>query len=280
MSDYGLFFDSRNGDRKYNASSMEEWLKPFFVSGVFQSQLQVTATTGMTVSLAAGYCNILGKVRCFDEAQTFTLQPASGTTDRVDTIVIERNDGDRQITTKMITGTPGSGATARVWNTSSGVYQLVVAEIAVNHGTTAITQSMITDTRMDSSKCGYVCATVTEIDFTQISAQFDAYFDEFKEDSLEDYTEWSTQTKADFEEWMETEEGAFDTWFDHMKGQLSTDAAGHLQEEIDDQEQRLADIEEMVTNNLYTAAIKDDDGYIVTDDDDTIILGEWSYKEV
>jgi len=32
---YGLFFNSENGDRVYDADSFSEWLKPFFKNGVF-----------------------------------------------------------------------------------------------------------------------------------------------------------------------------------------------------------------------------------------------------
>ena len=61
--DYGYFSNSNNRDRKYNAESFEEWLKPFFNTGIFNGGLQVTAqsTPDMTVKVSAGYANINGK---------------------------------------------------------------------------------------------------------------------------------------------------------------------------------------------------------------------------
>lgn len=211
MSEYAYFYNSENGDRVYDADSFSNWLKKFFTTGVFEGDCQVTALGSMVVNLAPGYANIMGKVKEL-ENQTFTLEPADGSYPRIDTIVIERNDTDRDITAKVVTGelsgnTPAP--TPRVWE--NGVYQLVVAEIYVAAGATEVTQANITDKRSDPDVCGIVAGTVTEMDFSQFTAQFESYFEQFKASNLEE----------------------FDEWFQHMKDQLDTDAAGHLQNEID-----------------------------------------------
>ena len=54
MGAHANFYNSSNGDRVYDASSFEEWLKPFFKSGVFNGELQVTANNNMTVTVATG----------------------------------------------------------------------------------------------------------------------------------------------------------------------------------------------------------------------------------
>jgi hypothetical protein len=221
MSDYGLFFDSVNGDRIYSASSMEEWLKPFFKTGVFSNQLAVTAVTGMQVSISGGYCNVGGKVRFFNETTTMTLDPADGSQTRIDSIVIERDDAERHIILKKVNGVPGGGATPRVWNPQSGVYQLVLALITVEAGDTSITQADIQDKRLDGDWCGTVAATVSEIDFTTISRQFDAFFSEFQTDK----------------------EDEFDTWFEHIQEQLDDNIVANLQHQIDTVDNR-------ITNNV------------------------------
>lgn len=229
MSDYGLFWNSRGGDRLYNADSMEEWLKPFFVTGVFNGHLQVTATSGMGISVSSGYCNINGKVRFFDDATTFTLDAASGTGTRVDTVVIERNNGEREITLKVI---KGASDTPTPPVREGGIYQLVLAQITVGRGVTSITQSDITDTRTSSELCGYVVATVDEINFDQIVSQFTSWFDEYKAHII-----------STFEEEGEIAQEIFNSWFEHVKGQLSTDVAGHLQLEIEAIEAMLGSVE-------------------------------------
>lgn len=211
MSEYAMFYNSENGDRVYDADSFSNWLKKFFTTGVFEGDCQVTALGSMVVNLAPGYANIMGKVKNL-ENQTFTLEPADGSYPRIDTIVIERNDTDRDITAKVIIGELSGNdpvPTPRVWE--NGVYQLVVAEIYVAAGATEVTQASITDKRSDPDVCGIVAGTVTEMDFSQFTAQFESYFEQFKASNLEEFSEW----------------------FEMIKGQLSEDAAGHLQNEID-----------------------------------------------
>lgn len=74
MGQYANFYNSRNGDRVYNADSMSEWLLPFFTTGVFNNCFAVTATgDGMNISVGGGYVNIKGKTKHFEQAQIFTL---------------------------------------------------------------------------------------------------------------------------------------------------------------------------------------------------------------
>ena len=101
---YGLFWNSINSDRTYDADSFAEWLRKFFTTGIFNGEMQVTPSTGMTVSVAPGYANLNGKVRFFDAIQTFTLDPASGSYPRIDTIVVRSDSTNRIITTEYVKG--------------------------------------------------------------------------------------------------------------------------------------------------------------------------------
>ena len=197
---YGLFWNSVDSDRLYDADSFAEWLRKFFTTGVFDGELQVTSAGGMDVSVSAGYANIDGKVRFFDSATKLTLATAGATYPRIDTIVVERNDTDRKITIKAITGTYSANPTATAPVRANNIYQIVLAQIYIAAGATSITQAAITDTRKDTSLCGIVAATIKNPDFGQ----------------------WYAQNEAQFSE-----------WFTGMKDQLTTDAAGNLQTEID-----------------------------------------------
>lgn len=201
-NEYGLFWNSVSSDRLYDADSFSEWLRKFFTTGVFNGELQVLASSGMDVTVQTGYANIDGKVRFFDTATTFTLAPASGTYPRIDTIVVERNDTDREITIKYVQGTySGNTPVPTAPVRAAGVYQIVLAQIYVAVGATEIAQGNITDTRADNTLCGWVVGTVDEIDVEQMTAQ----------------------AQADF-----------NAWYQQMKDQLSEDAAGRLQTEIDE----------------------------------------------
>lgn len=201
--EYGYFFNSSSSDRTYNAESFEKWLKPFFVSGVFTGGLEVVAqdTPDMTVNITAGYANLDGKLGFFPNDSTVSIAVASGVYDRIDTIVLRRDNVNRTVSIEVVTGVASVDPQPTPPTRDVDTYELVLAQILVGTGVTEIGQGDITDTRLDPDLCGYVCAAVQTPDFMDLYDQFTAQFQ---------------------------------TWFDHMKDQLDDDAAGHLQLEIDD----------------------------------------------
>lgn len=195
-NEHGLFWNSQNGDRVYDANDFSEWLKKFYTTGVFNGDLAVTASGGMTVSVSSGYVNIEGKVKFFSTPTTLTIATAGGTYERIDTVVAECNYSDREITVKVVTGAYSASPKATAPVRTAAAYQLVLAEIDVPAGLTEITQKNITDMRTDSSVCGLVTGTVNQIDFSTVEAQFNS-------------------------------------WFESVKGTLDSDAAGNLKNQID-----------------------------------------------
>lgn len=98
------FYNSRDGDRKYNADSMGDWLMPFFTTGVFSNCFQVLAGGGMTISIAggsfdgnAGFVNIKGKVMKQAGAEALDVTVAGGTLPRADSVILRRDDVQRAI---------------------------------------------------------------------------------------------------------------------------------------------------------------------------------------
>lgn len=199
--EYGYFFNSQNSDRKYNADSFETWLRPFFISGVFQGSLQVKAQASpdMTVQVTPGYANLQGKPAHWPDTNNLTLATASGVYNRIDTIVLRRDNTNRAISIEVVTGVASANPQPTAPTRTADIFELVLAQILVGVGVTAITAANISDTRMNSDICGYVAATVEEIDFDQIKAQFDAWLAEFKEGTAEDYAAFVAQLQEDLE---------------------------------------------------------------------------------
>lgn len=199
--EYGYFFNSQNSDRKYNADSFETWLRPFFISGVFQGSLQVKAQASpdMTVQVTPGYANLQGKPAHWPDTNNLTLATASGVYNRIDTIVLRRDNTNRAISIEVVTGVASANPQPTAPTRTADIFELVLAQILVGVGVTAITAANISDTRMNSDICGYVAATVEEIDFDQIKAQFDAWLAEFKEGTAEDYAAFVAQLREDLE---------------------------------------------------------------------------------
>lgn len=223
-----LFYNSQNGDRLYDADSFEHLLKKFFASGVFAGSCQVTASGGMMCSVGDGYANCDGKVRVFDEPTQLTFENAHPTFNRIDTVVIERNDTNREITIKVVKGTAANNPEPTEPVRENGIYQLVLAEVYIAAGATSIAQGAITDKRPYSDVCGYVVNAVQTPDFSELYAQFEEQASHF----------------------VETQEEEFLQWFDEMKDQLSEDAAGNLQNEVDGLDNRLTPLENDAGNKV------------------------------
>ena len=225
---FGLFWNSINADRTYDADSFAEWLRKFFTTGVFNGEMQVVPDSGMVVNVQPGYININGKVKFFDSVQAFTIEPASGVYPRIDTIVVRCDSTNRIITTEYVKGDYSGNApvpTAPV--RTGGIYEVVLAQIQVNAGATQILVNNITDTRADDDLCGWVTSTVEGVPMDQIVSQMQAQFL---------------------------------TWFDHMKDQLDEDAAGHLQQEIDQISAAVTSIGNAVQVHTSDFAINEGEG--------------------
>lgn len=242
---FGLFWDSENGDRTYSAASFEYWLKKFFTSGVFNGDLQVKAKSGMTLEIDPGYANVDGKVKFWNGAFTVTLDAANSTYTRIDTIIIRRDNVNRQIICEKVTGsysadTPQPTAPTR----NSEIYDLVTAQIYVGAGVTEITQSNITDTRPNNELCGYITGTVEELDFSAFTAQFEAYFAEFKRNQMADFQAWEVAQQAAYAAWFSLvqqqqvqDKADWDAWYAALQEELHElpeDTAEYLQIQIDE----------------------------------------------
>ena len=187
--DYGYFFNSNNHDRTYNAESFEEWLRPFFISGVFAGDLQVTAQAepDMTVQVAPGHANVHGKPAYWPESNTMQLATASGVYSRIDTIVLRRDNTNRTISIEVVTGTASASPQPTAPTRNNDIYELVLAQILVGVGVTEIKNANITDKRQDATVCGYVTATVDQMDFNQFKVQFESWVSEYEATAESDY---------------------------------------------------------------------------------------------
>lgn len=119
-------------------------------------------------------------------------------------------------------------------------------------------------------------ATVTQTGFEEYVADLKAEGDEIIETIKTDYRDEITEFEA-------AQEQVFNTWFELIKGQLSSDIAGNLQNQITENGERITLLEYMAQNNDYVAPITTDDGdntAILVDDLGNALIANWKYKEV
>lgn len=163
---YG-FFNSVNGDRKYNADQMSEYFRGIVSQGVFQhldSGMAVSAGTGLSVSVAAGRAIIQDRWIQNSAALNLTISAASETYGRKDAVVIRLDKSSRAISITVKTGTPAASPVAPSMTRNATTYEMALAYVNVAAGASSVT---VTDKRSDSSVCGWASvaqATSGEVD--------------------------------------------------------------------------------------------------------------------
>lgn len=176
---YG-FFNSVDGDRKYDADDIGNYFLKLISDGVFATPataMQVTATSGMTVSVAAGWGFIKCKYINNTAAAQFTLANADVVLNRIDRVVMRLDTANRTMSLAVKQGTAASTPTApALTRVNGGVWELSLAQIYVGAGVTTITQANITDERANTSLCGYVTGLIDQIDTTNLFAQYNNAF--------------------------------------------------------------------------------------------------------
>ncbi len=210
MSESYSFFNSKNHDRKYKAQHWADYFHPLFKSGVFNGDLQVVANGGMRVKIKVGYAWIDGYGYHLTDELTLDLETASGNMNRADSIVIRLDLTNRWVRAFCKTGNYyAKTPTPPAPEITATVHEIVLAHIYTAAGTTEITQAMIEDTRMSDSLCGWVCGTVNEIKFDQITAQFKSF--------MKQYESTLDAKFADLEAYEKSKKIEFDTFQTDLK---------------------------------------------------------------
>lgn len=205
------FFNDVDGDRIYYAEDFAEYFIPFFTNGIFNNGCQVLGNTNdMAVNVSTGRAFINGYRYRNKQSKTLTIENADGVLNRIDNIVIRLDLTNRNISTQVIKGSFLNNPVAPDLTRTSTIYDLRIAKIYIPAGTTEITQDLIEDCRFINSDCGNVISPIKTPDTEQLFIQMQAIFDKFIADST----------------------NGFDTWFDSIKNQLDSDAAGNLQNQI------------------------------------------------
>ena len=168
-------FTSQDGDRKVKTSDFRELFKKYFTNGVFNGTFNVVQSTGMKVILKKGWCNIEGCFGWIDEDIELTIESVSQETTHNIVLRLDDNREVRTINAYVVKGNPNAVEPTR----TETVYELVVARIKTNVTTTSIQQSMIEDTRLNTSLCGLVVSSVQVLDTNTYYDQLQGALDEF-----------------------------------------------------------------------------------------------------
>lgn len=198
------FFNSQNGDRKYNAEQMASIFDGLIKDGVYDTVgeiFAVTPGTGMQVLVGSGRAWFDHTWNNNDASYPLAITAADVSLPRYDAVVLETNHSDTVRTNRLrvVTGTPASNPVKPTMTSSANAKQHPLAYIKVTAGAKAITQSMI-QVVVGTSECPFVTGIID-------TAEIDALFQQ-----------WN---------------GEFNEWFENLKAQLSDNVVANLQGQID-----------------------------------------------
>lgn len=254
MAEQSSFFNAiiNNGvpDRTYKAEVFARFFSSFIGNGVFPNpatNLQVVGLdNNMTVRVKAGLGWINGYFYENTDDLVLSVDNADGVLNRIDRVVLRLDFFNREIRLYIKKGTFATNPIPSVITRDADVYELAIADIRVNAGVISITQSNITDLRLNTELCGIVKGTIEEIDTSEIYSQIQTHM---QETGLE-MNAWVEEAKDFF-----TNE--FNTWFDTIKGALDGDVAGNLLNEINKLKEAINNME------LTSSNVKRPDGSTV-----------------
>lgn len=199
------------GNRAETADFFAKYFSNFVSNGVFarpSTNFQVMAKSGMTVTIKAGCCFINGYMAFdnSDEEHTFVKDSSAHNYYFIQRMYLP----DGTITKTWLTDPDETELPVRTATT----YDLVIAKVTISANVSAVTDSMITDYRYDTSKCGIVTGIIEQLDTSTLATQLNAAAQEFITSAENSLTTW---------------QGTFDQWFEAVKNQLSGDAATALE---------------------------------------------------
>lgn len=206
---YG-FYNSLNGDRKYDSEDISRMFDGILMDGIVGAvgdTFAVNASSGTIVTVASGRAWFNHTWTYNDAPMQIDCKVAPVLSDRYDAIVLEINASSdvRKNSIKVIAGSEAASPTKPTMESSEFVHQYPLAYILRKAGESAISQGNIENT-VGTSECPLCTGVLKTMTTDQILAQWDAQFN---------------------------------TWFESAKDTLSGDVAGNLVVKIDAVEDKL-----------------------------------------
>lgn len=200
---YG-FFNSKNGDRKYDAIDISSIFDGIIEDGVFGTigeQFTVTPGEGLQVIVGSGKAWFHHTWTSNDAPIPLSISGPDITLDRYDAVVLEINNDEsvRANSIKIIEGKSQSQPAKPSLVNTENVHQYALAYVLVQHGSSSISSGDI-EIVVGKSGCPFVTAPLESVSVDQLFLQWEHEFDE---------------------------------WFDNVQSQLEGDIATNLQRQID-----------------------------------------------
>ena len=230
------FFNSLNGDRKYNAEQFSALFDNLITDGVFANvgtAFEVKATPENTITIGIGRAWFNSIWLYNDALYPMVPQEPEVLLNRIDAIVIEinHNEAVRSGQIRWVYGTPSSEPVRPTLTNTDEVHQYPLAYVYRHAGVSDVIQADITN-MIGTSACPYVTGILSTQSIDKVVAQ------------------WESQ---------------FNVWFDGLQTELDGDVAANLANQVLDLQSRFHDLAKdravyEVLQDSTGATIKDSNG--------------------
>lgn len=169
-------------DRASDAADFAELISSFLTSGVFgDGMCTVLSGGGMTATIGEGRFLIEGRFGIIDEPETVEFAVADSSP-RIDTVVLRRDLSGtvNDFVAAVVKGTPSASPVAPALTRDGTIWEIGLADVYIPANSTSVSQSNITDTRLDNNRCGLVAAILTDLDTTTVHMQFYSLLQEMR----------------------------------------------------------------------------------------------------
>ena len=169
------------------------------------------AGNGLMLERDPGFGMVKGHFCYDDEVGQLTIGAAPQQYDRIDRVVMRCNYLQRMVEIVVKTGTEAANPVPPelLRPTAGDYFELCLANVRLTAGQKVITQSCITDTRADSSVCGFITNLVSRIDTAVFFAQLDTFYQEFVDKSNTSYEQFVNMAQTAYDSFLQMMEESY-----------------------------------------------------------------------
>ena len=265
MSVTSGFFNSLNGDRRYNAEQMSSLFNGIINDGVFANigdgfTVKSVGSNNITVGLGRAWFNSAWLLN--DSILPLQAEIPELVLDRYDAVVIEINHTDevRSGLIKIVKGDPSSDPVYPEMVHTQYVHQYPLAYIRRIANANAIDQADITN-MVGTSSCPYITGILEVHNIDKIVAQWEAQWNQW-------FAVNTANAGSEMNQWMVEFKTEVDTWFSLLTNSLEGEVAVQLANQIIEIQNRLSDLHDEQT--IYDT-VKDSNGNAILDSYNTPI---------
>lgn len=267
---YG-FFNSVDGDRKYDAEQLGSMFEGVIKDGVYKDvgdAFAVTATVGKVVQVGTGRGWFRNTWIKNDKPFSLTLSPPDSVLPRYDYVAIrnDKSDGGRKNSIVILKGTPATLPSPPALSNTTTIKDYPIARIYRPGGTESVTSGDISSL-VGGTQTPWVTSVLESVSVSELFVRWEAEFNDWMLDR-------KSQESNAFYTWRSEQMSEFISWKNSVQAVLSDDVAGSLTAEI---ERLKSQITSIATENALYDDLKDSDNNVITDSYGNSIMARQRY---